>query len=205
MSEPKVTRRDFDEALKNMPNLALHDKYDKFSRQIQQNRGETDAEREAIDAQIYAKGQTGRNDIPLVDLYRDRRAKQMRFEDNDTRANVRYSARATRNQEKKKLTKNNKAMKIILAVAIAAAAIVPNAALASYQQESMNNATSVAAEIDVPFSDTYDLIILENGTAYYQNENGGKTDVINGVYADELAQNLGYDVPVNAQKSDRVR
>lgn len=200
MYDPKETRKSLEEDIRSIPFKDFNSQYDKVSRQVQRNHGETDAQRRMVDARIYAKGQTEKNDIPLVDMRQERK----RFTDNGIYANVIYTPRAVQKEEKMKISKS-KAAKIVAGIALVATiAVVPNVILATIQHDGMTEANSIAAIEKVPFNDTYELVVKGDGSAYYQNAEGEKLDVIQGISADELAQNMGYEVPEKAQKSGRL-
>lgn len=126
-----------------------------------------------------------------------------KFADNEYSENMLYTQTAV-NSSRKKIFKKHKKTAMILAASLVVA-IVPTAVLGMVQHDNMEKATEVAHVVDVPFSDNYDLIILNNGTAYYENAEGGKTTSINGVTASEFAKNLGYDVAEYQEQSPKAK
>lgn len=66
-----------------------------------------------------------------------------------------------------------------------------NYALAQAQSHTPEQDTEIVQIVEVPFNSDYDLVVLSNNDAYYQDSQGKQVDVINGVSATEFASNIG--------------
>ena len=111
---------------------------------------------------------------------------------NEQYENIRYTDRLAEQKSQMKLEKRKKVVKIV-----AAAAIVMtisggiNYALAQAQSHTPEQDAEIVQIVEVPFNSDYDLVVLSNNDAYYQDSQGKQVDVINGVSATEFASNIG--------------
>ena len=120
MNEHRLPRHKYGDALIT-PSPTMAYKEQQFKNQISQNHQETKEQTRRIEEDIRrkadARGQTEKNNIPLVDINKENRRK-IKFEDNDTRTNVRYTERGTKNPKQMKIKKRNRLLRVFFSVAL---------------------------------------------------------------------------------------
>ncbi len=76
------------------------------------------------------------------------------------------------------------------------------------QMASMENANAVVYSETLPLEMTdgltYEFNLKADGTVFFTDTEGNHLDSVMGIYADEYAEQLGYEVPEQAKKSNRI-